>query len=146
MVASSLPRDFTTWADLGFVQYTVIPGLAPVDSGDGRLAMVQIDAWAVQVSNGTVSEKRPLGRAWRLGESERGTGPKRRRRGWGGRWRRRQRYRHHPGPLAAGADPLGGRWEGCEKSWNDNENQTLSMTSELMPTGLGKLEAMLYLN
>ena len=36
------------------------------------------------------------------------------------------------------ADLLGGRWEGCEKSWNDNENQTLSMTSELMPTGLGK--------
>ena len=37
------------------------------------------------------------------------------------------------------ADPLGGRWEGCEKKLKcDNVNQTLSMTSELVPTGLGK--------
>lgn len=69
MVASSLPRDTAKWASDGFLQYTLIPGSAPVDSGDARTAMVQLDAWAVSIaSDGSVNEARPKGKAFTLAE------------------------------------------------------------------------------
>lgn len=70
MVATSLPRDRSVWADAGFVQVTILPSAAGVDSGDTRHAYVQIDAWAVRLeANGIdVSPKRPVARAMRLAE------------------------------------------------------------------------------
>lgn len=69
MVATSLPRDFSTWADLGFVQVTIIPSSAGVDSGDARHAYAQIDAWAATVdAAGALSVKKPIMKAFRLAE------------------------------------------------------------------------------
>lgn len=44
-VATKLPRDLSTWADLGFVQVTILPRAADVD-GLRRLPVAQVDAWA----------------------------------------------------------------------------------------------------
>ncbi|UYL87142.1 tail terminator [Microbacterium phage OscarSo] len=69
MVASSLPRDVTTWADAGFVQVTIVPGAARVDSGEARGSLVQVDCWAVTVgADGSVAAKPPVAKATRLAE------------------------------------------------------------------------------
>lgn len=69
MVASQLPRDVTAWVDNGFVQVTVVPGAARVDSGEARGTLVQVDCWAVTVgTDGSVAAKPPVNRALRLAE------------------------------------------------------------------------------
>lgn len=69
IVATSLPRELASWADAGFVQATVIPSPAAVDSGQARTLFAQIDTWAVRLeASGDVSPKRPVARAWRLAE------------------------------------------------------------------------------
>lgn len=69
MVASALPRDVVKWREEGFVQATIIPSAAAVDSGAARVAWIQLDAWAVNAdAAGNVSDRRPVARAWRLAE------------------------------------------------------------------------------
>jgi hypothetical protein len=69
MVATSLPRDLTTWAEAGFVQVTMMPSAAGVDSGDTRHAYAQIDAWGIATaSDGSVTSKPSVGKATRLAE------------------------------------------------------------------------------
>ncbi len=69
MVATSLPRDLTTWGDAGFVQVTVIPGGYDVDSGATRRTLAQIDAWGVNVSADGSAQSRPaVFKATRLAE------------------------------------------------------------------------------
>jgi hypothetical protein len=69
MVATKLPRDLSTWAATGFVQASVIPSPGPIDSGDGRLAYVQIDAWGVNVAaDGSAGATPALGKATRAAE------------------------------------------------------------------------------
>lgn len=46
MVATSLPRELSTWADLGFVQATIVAASPDVDV-PVRRPLVQLDAWAV---------------------------------------------------------------------------------------------------
>lgn len=67
-VATRLPRDVTTWADAGFVQLTIIPGAAEVDI-PVRHAIVQVDAWGVNVaSDGSAGTKPAVNKATRLAE------------------------------------------------------------------------------
>lgn len=69
MVATSLPREISTWADAGFVTATIIPSPAGVDSGDTRHVYAQIDAWAVSMTaDGSASSKPPVYKATRLAE------------------------------------------------------------------------------
>lgn len=69
MVATALPRDLSTWADLGFVQVTILPSAGAVDSGDTRHAYAQIDAWGVATaSDGSVTSKPSALKATRLAE------------------------------------------------------------------------------
>lgn len=68
MVATRLPRDPATWADAGFVQATVVGGTPDIDVPIRR-PVVQIDAWAVTYSDGTISQKPPVGKANRLAEA-----------------------------------------------------------------------------
>ena len=69
MVAANLPRDLTTWAADGFVQVSIVPGAAPIDSGDRRTTLAQIDSWAVTVdSSGGVAAKPPVGKATKNAE------------------------------------------------------------------------------
>lgn len=69
MVATKLPRDISAWAANGFVQATLIPAPGPIDSGDGRMAYVQIDAWAVSVaSDGSAGTTPAVGKANVLAE------------------------------------------------------------------------------
>lgn len=63
MVATKLPRDLSTWVDLGFVQATIIPGSAEVDVPIRR-PLVQIDAWA----HSPDSTRPPVNKAARLAE------------------------------------------------------------------------------
>lgn len=63
MVATKLPRDSDAWADLGFVQATVIAGTPEIYLGT-RHPYVQVDAWATSPS----SVKPPVGKANRLAE------------------------------------------------------------------------------
>lgn len=63
MVATKLPRDLTRWADLGFVQATVLPGSPDIDTG-ARMPVVQIDTWA----HSPEGVKPPVGKATRLAE------------------------------------------------------------------------------
>ncbi len=68
MVATRLPRGFTTWADAGFVQMTPITGAPNVDIPVRRPVM-QVDCWAVTVdAQGAVSKKQPVHKANRLAE------------------------------------------------------------------------------
>lgn len=68
MVATSLPRKVTDWADLGFVQATVITGTPDVDVPIRR-PLIQVDCWAASVdSSGTVSTRPPVHKAARLAE------------------------------------------------------------------------------
>lgn len=68
MVATKLPRELTDWADLGFVQVTMIPGSFDVDGGI-RHALAQIDCYAATMAaDGTPSAKPPVGKATRLAE------------------------------------------------------------------------------
>lgn len=65
-VATSLPRDLTTWASEGFVQVTIVPTPAEVDVPI-RHAYAQIDVWAVRLKpDGSASAKPPVNLAWRL--------------------------------------------------------------------------------
>lgn len=69
MVATSLPRDTATWADLGFLQVTVIPGVAEIDSGGRRRAVVQVDGWGVSVkADGSAGARPAVNKATRLVE------------------------------------------------------------------------------
>ena len=69
MVATSLPRDLSTWADEGFVQVTIVPGGVDVDSGATRSAIAQIDAWGVNVAADGSAQGRPaVFKATRLAE------------------------------------------------------------------------------
>lgn len=63
MVATRLPRDLAAWADLGFVQATVISGTPDVDVPIRR-PLVQIDAWA----HSPDGVKPPVNKAARLAE------------------------------------------------------------------------------
>ena len=63
MVATRLPRDLSTWADLGFVQATVVTGTPDVDVPIRR-PLVQIDAWA----HSPDGVKPPVNKAARLAE------------------------------------------------------------------------------
>ena len=68
MVATKLPRDVTTWADLGFVQVTVIPGAPGVDI-PVRHPVIQCDCYATTAdAAGNVSTKPPVNKANRLAE------------------------------------------------------------------------------
>jgi hypothetical protein len=68
MVATSLPRDVTTWAAVGFVQATAISGRPDIDVPI-RGPLVQIDAWAVNVdAAGNVMPSRAIAKANRLAE------------------------------------------------------------------------------
>lgn len=62
-VATKLPRDLATWADLGFVQATIIPGSVD-DDLRVRRPLVQVDAWA----HSPDGVKPPVGKAARLAE------------------------------------------------------------------------------
>lgn len=64
MVATSLPRDLSTWAALGFVQVTILPRTADVN-GLRRLPVVQVDAWAHTPDN----VKPPVAKANGLAEN-----------------------------------------------------------------------------
>lgn len=69
MVATSLPRDTTTWSDAGFVQVTVVPGGTEVDSGGRRRGLVQIDAWGINLKADGSAQARPaVNKATRLAE------------------------------------------------------------------------------
>ena len=61
-VATTLPKDPTTWADAGFLQASAIIGGLPDRDGLGRHPFVQLDAWA----NGGASGKPPWNLANRL--------------------------------------------------------------------------------
>lgn len=63
IVATRLPRDLAAWADLGFVQATVITGTPDVDVPIRR-ALVQIDAWA----HSPDGVRPPVNKAARLAE------------------------------------------------------------------------------
>lgn len=68
MVATRLPRDLTTWADVGFVKVTMIPGAIDVDI-HVRRAMAQVDCYSVTVdASGGASAKPPVMKATRLAE------------------------------------------------------------------------------
>lgn len=68
-VATRLPR-VTEWATEGFVQATVIPSVAPIHSGDGRLAYVQVDCWVAKLAgDGSVQTKPPIKAAAVLAEN-----------------------------------------------------------------------------
>lgn len=68
-VATRLPR-VTDWAAEGFVQATVIPSAAPVHSGDGRLAYVQVDCWGVNLAaDGSAQTKPAIKKAAVLAEN-----------------------------------------------------------------------------
>jgi hypothetical protein len=64
MVATSLPADTSTWADLGFVQVQALPGGVPDLDVPIRRPVFQVDAWAVNPS----SAKPPWGKANHLAE------------------------------------------------------------------------------
>jgi len=63
MVATKLPRDLAAWADLGFVQASVVTGTPDVDVPIRR-PLVQIDAWA----HSPDGVKPPVNKAARLAE------------------------------------------------------------------------------
>ena len=63
MVATRLPRDLSTWADLGFVQATIVTGSPDVDVPIRR-PLVQIDAWA----HSPDGVRPPVNKAARLAE------------------------------------------------------------------------------
>jgi hypothetical protein len=68
MVATTLPRDLTTWSDNGFVQVTTIPGPAEVDI-PVRHAVAQLDFWGVNVATDGSAQSRPaVNKATRLAE------------------------------------------------------------------------------
>lgn len=62
-VATKLPRELATWADLGFIQASVVTGRVDDDTR-ARSPLVQIDAWAHSPN----SVKPPVGKAARLAE------------------------------------------------------------------------------
>lgn len=67
-VATSLPRELSAWADEGFVQVTIIPGIAEVDI-PVRRAIVQVDAWGVNLAaDGSAQPKPAVNKATRLAE------------------------------------------------------------------------------
>lgn len=69
MVATSLPRELADWADAGFVQVTVIPGGAEVDSGARRRGIIQVDAWGINLkTDGSAGAKPAVAKATRLAE------------------------------------------------------------------------------
>lgn len=69
-VATRLPKDVTAWASSGFVQATVIPSAAPVESGDGRLAYVQVDCWTAKLAtDGSTQTNPPIKAAAVLAEN-----------------------------------------------------------------------------
>ena len=63
IVATRLPRDLAAWADLGFVQATVVTGTPDVDVPIRR-PLVQIDAWA----HSPDGVRPPVNKAARLAE------------------------------------------------------------------------------
>lgn len=63
MVATRLPRDLGAWAEIGFVQATVVSGTPDVDVPIRR-PLVQIDAWA----HSPDGVKPPVNKAARLAE------------------------------------------------------------------------------
>lgn len=63
MVATRLPRDLAAWADLGFVQASVVTGTPDVDVPIRR-PLVQIDAWA----HSPDGVRPPVNKAARLAE------------------------------------------------------------------------------
>lgn len=68
MVATKLPRELATWADAGFVQVTIIPGVAEVDI-PVRRGIAQIDAWGINLaSDGSAQPKPAVAKATRLAE------------------------------------------------------------------------------
>ncbi len=67
-VATRLPREMSAWADEGFVQVTIIPGVAEVDV-PVRHAIAQIDAWGVNLStDGSATARPAVMKATRLAE------------------------------------------------------------------------------
>lgn len=69
MVATTLPRELSTWADAGFVQVTIIPGSVDSDSGATRSAVAQIDAWGINLAGDGGAQARPaVFKATRLAE------------------------------------------------------------------------------
>lgn len=69
MVAASLPRDTTKWADNGFAQVTIIPGSFEVDSGGRRRATAQVDAWGFYPATDGSAQPRPaVNKAARIAE------------------------------------------------------------------------------
>ncbi len=68
MVATSLPRDVSTWSTAGFVVVTTVTGVPDVDI-PVRHPLVQVDCYAVALdANFTPSKKPPIGPANRLAE------------------------------------------------------------------------------
>lgn len=68
-VATRLPRDLATWLDEGFVQVTIIPAAAEVDSGARRRGIAQIDAWGANAAtDGSATAKPAVMKATRLAE------------------------------------------------------------------------------
>ena len=63
-VATTLPSDAASWADLGFVQASTVTGLADVDTPERRQPLVQVDTWA----NAGTSNRPPWNKAARLAE------------------------------------------------------------------------------
>lgn len=69
MTSTKLPRDLTKWADAGFAQVTIVPGLTEVDSGGRRRATAQIDAWGIYLAgDGSAQPKPGVGKATRIAE------------------------------------------------------------------------------
>lgn len=68
-VATRLPRNLASWAELGFVQVTPIAGTPDIDLGV-RKPVVQVDAYAVTLGadGGAVSTKPPVKQANYLAE------------------------------------------------------------------------------
>lgn len=62
-VATKLPRELATWAELGFVQATIVPGSVDDDLRIRR-PLVQVDAWA----HSPEGVRPPVGKAARLAE------------------------------------------------------------------------------
>ena len=62
-VATKLPRELAAWAELGFIQATIVPGSVD-DDVRKRSPLVQIDAWA----HSPEGVKPPVGKAARLAE------------------------------------------------------------------------------
>lgn len=62
-VASSLPRDQSTWREAGFIQVQSVPTNADVDVPEHRGSLLQLDVWAHANADGATTTRPAWGLA-----------------------------------------------------------------------------------